>query len=275
MSKPGNDACMSSPLLTHAFIDGELDANASHVCREHFKTCPRCAAEYARLRELKNLLRGSQVRYTAPDPLRFRIASFIRAGKILAKEERGKDEAPIAILVQRWMRELQRQWRLAFTALSVAAAALFLIVAPDSNQLLEDEIVATHIRSLRGFRLIDISATHRQAVAPWLREKLDFVPPVVDLEDLGFRLAGARVDIVGGHDSAAFVYSHRSYLINLFVWPSRPEAFGSARHEGYNLIHWTQGGLKFCAVSNLDFQLLQKFQEDIAARLPGANQFGG
>jgi anti-sigma factor RsiW len=60
---------------------------------------------------------------------------------------------------------------------------------------------------------------------------------------------------VRGQRAAALVYRRNLHLINVFVWPvgspaERLEA-GGAR-DGYNLVHWTQGGLNYWAVSDVE-----------------------
>ncbi|WP_410824137.1 hypothetical protein [Methylobacterium oryzisoli] len=71
---------------------------------------------------------------------------------------------------------------------------------------------------------------------------------------------------------AALVYKRREHVINLFIWP---EALTSddARsirmsREGYSLLRWTQAGLTFWAVSDLNATELQEFEQDFAARAP-------
>jgi anti-sigma factor RsiW len=72
---------------------------------------------------------------------------------------------------------------------------------------------------------------------------------------------------VGGEATAAIVYKRRKHLINLFVGPgpgaaSRgPEA---AMVRGFNVYHWTQDGLGFWAVSDINADELAEFSRYIA-----------
>ena len=54
---------------------------------------------------------------------------------------------------------------------------------------------------------------------------------------------------------AALVYQHRQHIINLFVWPAPGKSVVSNKVsvlQGYNLVHWTESGMTFWAVSDLN-----------------------
>jgi anti-sigma factor RsiW len=69
--------------------------------------------------------------------------------------------------------------------------------------------------------------------------------------------------------AAVLVYRRRQHVINLFVWRSAPPRlpFGALRpRAGYNLVHWTAGGLEFWAVSDVNGEELQRFRSAFAQR---------
>jgi anti-sigma factor RsiW len=115
-------------------------------------------------------------------------------------------------------------------------------------------------------------------VKPWFNGKIDFAPPVIDLTDDGFPLAGGRLDYVEGRVVATLVYRRRQHVINLFIWPAERVPVSaplpsisapggeSARKEGYNLVHWKQGGLQFWAVSDLELGELRELERAFAQR---------
>jgi anti-sigma factor RsiW len=61
---------------------------------------------------------------------------------------------------------------------------------------------------------------------------------------------------------AAIVYRRRKHTINLFVWPSSP-ADGAmpvrASRQGFHMLGWTDSGMTFGAVSDLNEAELQEF----------------
>ena len=89
-----------------------------------------------------------------------------------------------------------------------------------------------------------------------------------DLTGAGFPLVGGRVDYVEHRPVAALVYRHREHVINVFVWPERNAArtvpTPSASQRGYNVVHWTDNGLAFWAISDLNAAEMKTFAETYA-----------
>jgi len=157
--------------------------------------------------------------------------------------------------------------------LAIAAAILIAVflgvkVIPDirsqKQNLVAEEIVASHIRSLQPGHLMDIESTDQHTVKPWFDGKLDFAPPVVDLATQGFPLVGGRLDYIGRRNVAALVYQRQKHFINVFIWP---EEKNSAKPpevqtmQGYNVVSWSHNGMNFCAVSDLNSMELRQFAD--------------
>ena len=178
-------------------------------------------------------------------------------------------EAPPA-LEQKIRASLRREagpsmpWR----SLAIAASILLAVsaawnltllrtrVAP--RQLLAENVLSAHLRSLNGTHLLDVPSTDQHTVKPWFAGKLDFSPPVKEAD--GFPLLGGRVEYIEGHSAAALVYGRRAHIVNLFVWPSAtstPES--SQTRNGYQMRTWSANGMTFWAVSDINQAELADF----------------
>jgi anti-sigma factor RsiW len=161
------------------------------------------------------------------------------------------------------------QWRVAAGFLFAAiigwgAASLRPLgnVAPGASGT-TNELVDAHVRSLLPDHLLDVVSTDRHTVKPWFAGKTDIAPPVVDLTDKGFPLLGGRLDYVDGHSAAVLVYGRRLHKINVFVWRAtagEPNE-GSFEVRGHSLLHWTNGGLSYWAVSDAAPPELEAFRD--------------
>jgi len=250
-------SCTEPRELVHAYLDGELDLVRSVEMEEHLRECGACAASYERLRALRAALSASGLRFAAPAAFVGRVRSAVRAES--AKTGR---RAP-------------RRW-LAFAAPLAAAAALLMFLSlprvtetgRGGTDLLLDEIVSGHVRSLMVSHLTDVTSTDKHTVKPWFDGKLDFSPPVVDLADHGFPLLGGRLDYLGKRPVAALVYGRQRHFINLFVWPVdvAPSAEETLARQGFQLVHWQQGGMTYWAISDLNAAELAEFAELERAR---------
>jgi anti-sigma factor RsiW len=250
--------CADKELLLGALLDGELDAANVQAMEAHLRACPACAEAFKTLEELRGRLQEPGLRPTAPAALRARIAAAAEA------EARPASRARRGVL----------PWAMSggFAALAAGLAAV-LVLQPGAGSL-EDQLVADHVRSTLAAHLVDVQTSDRHVVKPWFNGKVDFAPPVVDLADAGFPLAGGRLDYLDGRVVAALVYRRGGHVINVFVWPEgeppRPPAFALRRqHAGYAIAHWTARGLNFWAVSDIDPPELQRLRAAFVARTGG------
>jgi anti-sigma factor RsiW len=139
-----------------------------------------------------------------------------------------------------------------------------MIPAPES-QMLAEQVVSSHIRSLMANHLSDVVSTDQHTVKPWFSGKLDFAPVVKDLAPKGFPLVGGRLDYINNHSAAALVYKRRQHTINLFLWPSS-ESDSSPRSitiKGFNVVEWTHSHMAYWAVSDLNADELTEFAHDL------------
>jgi anti-sigma factor RsiW len=154
--------------------------------------------------------------------------------------------------------------------LAIAAAVLLVFSAAwniallrsrsDSTDLIAQNVLSSHVRSLMGTHLLDVPSADQHTVKPWFNGKLDFSPDVRDFTAQGFPLIGGRIDYVGDRPVAALVYQHGKHIINLFTWPSLADGPTNFSTNGYHILHWNSGGMTWWAVSDLNVSELTKFE---------------
>jgi anti-sigma factor RsiW len=235
--------------LLHAYLDGELDAASTMELDGEIDRSPALRQELARLSALQNALRAGAARFQAPRGLAERAFAAVAAPQAMSS-----DKVP-------W-------WWRAWAIGASAVAAVLLIWALGSGVFTAhrsassiQEVVSAHIRSLMADHLTDLASAERHSVKPWLSNRLDFAPPVQDLDSHGFHLVGGRLDYLGGKAVAAVVYRHRQHLINVFVWPAAEEASADVREaneRGYNTVRFHSRGMNYWAVSDVNMQDLHK-----------------
>ena len=243
--------CEEARPLINSYLDGELDLVRNLDLERHFENCPDCAPARQSALELRSAIRKEIPYFRAPSGLEKRVQAMVR--------EQTRAATPRASMLSwRWMGAAAAVVLVLFAAAGLGRNWL----GSSHQELVAQEIVAGHIRSLMANHLSDVASTDQHTVKPWFDGKLDFAPPVVDLAQSGFPLVGGRLDYMDGHPVAALVYGRRLHYINVFVWPSTESESApptSQTREGYNVIHWSHAGMTFWAVSDLATDELQSF----------------
>ena len=244
--------CSDKEPMLHALLDGELDAANASALETHLQSCLACAQRLEMLKALHERL-AALPPTPAPEALKARIEAMI--GREARKSSRLQPRERRPGLLAGWL-----------AAGAMTAVAASLVVAPiAAGPSLPQQLADAHVRSLQADHLVDIPTSDRHVVRPWFNGKIGFnPPPAPDLAAQGFPLVGGRLDYADGRPIAAVVYRRRAHVINLFVLPARGgltlPRLGPAP-DGYAMLHWTDKGLDYWAVSDAELSELNGFKE--------------
>jgi anti-sigma factor RsiW len=244
--------CERATVLLSGMIDSALGPIARFRVHRHVTGCNACAARLEELRAMQSAIRTKLPYHRAPPGLAARI------GAALPHEEPPRAVRP-------WFR--MPAFSLAGTGLVGALAGVALTVLVMGGQ--SDPsigVIDSHIRSLQADHLTDVLTSDQHTVKPWLSARLDVSPPVLELKDQGFPLVGGRQDYVDGHPTAVVVYRHAKHVINLFAWASSgpDEGLRDETRQGFNVITWRHGGIRYYAVSDVEADQLADFAKLVA-----------
>jgi anti-sigma factor RsiW len=239
--------------LLHAYVDGELDLANIRETERHLQSCVDCRGTERAIHELRSALTSDAPAYRAPTHLRKSVRAALR------REAKSS-------------RQTLSPW-LTFATGAVFAAvilgfALFQTTRATRTNAIVDQVVANHVRSLLAVQLVDVVSSDQHTVKPWFDGKIDFAPEVRDLSADGFPLVGGRLDYLDGKTVVALVYQRNKHPINLFITPeptSRSTSPIVITRRGYNVFSWTNNGMKYWAVSDLNQAELREFTELVRA----------
>jgi anti-sigma factor RsiW len=248
----------------HAYLDQELDLPGVVAIDQHLAACPACKQFFARHAALQSAVRQHATYYTAPSALADRVRATVGAAAA-ASPARTPEPAGARLPFGRWLP----------LGAAVAAAAVvswtaaIQYAALGGDDALAEQVIASHARAVLTTHLADVASSDQHTVKPWLSSRLDFSPPVTDLARQGFPLTGGRLDYLDSRPVAALVFGHRQHVIDLFVWPdpkaSRAGGLRSQQKNGYTVVHWTEGGMAFWAISDLNPAEMKSFAEIYAS----------
>jgi anti-sigma factor RsiW len=243
--------------LLPAYLDAELRAPTRLRLRWHLRGCADCGGRLAELEDLRARLRAQLPRYEAPPALRERLRAQWRDAAPPAPGARANDTV-------RW------RW-LAGGALAGSAATLVVVLAgsllagPWGEDPALAQAVEIHVQASLSGQTVQVASSDRHTVKPWLSARLDYSPPVHDLAQEGFALAGARLETLQGARVATLVYMRRLHTIDVFVRPEPVRSAGAGRTvRGFHVAHASAAGWDFIAVSDLDADALARLVQRLA-----------
>jgi anti-sigma factor RsiW len=235
--------------LAGAWLDGELSKDSRVEIDAHLAGCADCRAAIDAERAFLARLKSTPTYHQAPGDLAARLSQALRAeesGNVVALKAPLRPGTP---------------WRAMALAASFVLAVLlsggigYMGSLPANGDLITQQIVDSHVRSLLANHLTDVTSTDQHTVKPWFNGHLDTAPPVKDFAGEGFPLIGGRLDYIDHRPVAAMVYRHGLHPINLFVWADPAKTAGQpsvTERQGYNIRHWVQGDLTYWLISDVE-----------------------
>jgi anti-sigma factor RsiW len=169
--------CTLEHYLIEGYLDGELGFERTLEVEAHLASCGGCAQEVQSWKSVREALQKPGLYYRATP----RLEKKVREGL----PQPAREGAP---WFSRWL------WAGGGAALATAALLVAFFILRPSSISSDQELVTSHVRSLMSNHLMDVVSTDQHTVKPWFDGKLDFAPPVRDLADQGYPLAGGRLD---------------------------------------------------------------------------------
>src|SRR5258708_13645124 len=170
--------CKEARALLPAHVDRELGQSDADALDEHLRVCGDCRSQQATLQSVRAAVWVHATRFRAPGELSDRFVDIVQGA------------AP------RSGRANSRFWQGAGVGASATAALAMVIgiglmlTQPSHDDLLADEVVANHVRSLQGAHVVDVASSDQHTVKPWFAGKLAYAAPVLDLTAEGFPPVG-------------------------------------------------------------------------------------
>lgn len=226
------------------YLDGELTLSDRREVEKHLPQCSNCSAQLESLQVLHGAI--SNMTY---DNVPASLKKNIHAG---LKDITGEDDNYNHTLFG-WLGF--SGGAMALVSVIVWAMVSVNFTVPMQARVSE-EIITAHVRSLLVDHATDIVSTDSHTVKPWFNGKLDFSPAVKNYAQQGFILLGGRLDYINKKTSSALVYKKRAHIINVFI--TRAEAdnqsmnISTSHQQGYNLLHWSNSGLEYWVISDLN-----------------------
>jgi anti-sigma factor RsiW len=169
-------------------LTGRLPADDRLRIEEHLAGCEVCRAEWERLTATRELLRHSSEAEEVPNDVEASVSAVLRreSGRVVAFRRRVMIGATIAA--------------------ALLIAVLLLLRRPSGD------LPAAAIHDLRsvssGSVPLELRTEDTKQMQRWFDARLDFSTRVFDFGMMRYQLVGGRIDKVGEHRSALFVYRH-------------------------------------------------------------------
>jgi anti-sigma factor RsiW len=233
------------------YVDGELPRTDVLEFEKHLVECEDCHAAYERVRAAVDTVRGASPLYDVPDGSVERAERLVEGREVKNRARRWVIAAGIALA----------------TGLAVAVSMNLYI---ESSPQFVSFAAETHLRYARKAMPLDIVSSDPEVVTNWLGGRVPFHLQLPDYpagpgEKKRYRLVGARLLQHLNDDVGYLAYEMDDKPISLLMASSPGTAPGSGERyrsgnltfhfvydKGLRLISWTDAGINYCLVTELD-----------------------
>jgi anti-sigma factor RsiW len=219
-----------------AFVDLELPAAELRDFQSHLRGCAACSAEAVARQRLKSQTRLAGQRFSPSAEFEKRMHG--------AKPTRA-----------RW------NW---LPVLATAAAAIIFVAGftmfPQRTRghELVSQLVDEHVATMASANPVDVVSTDSHNVKPWFQGKVPFSVEMPKIEGSQFTLVGGKVSYFQQNPAAQLVFAVRQHRISVFVMRETNETArlgedaAPNRRLGFNTQSWTEDGLRYFAISDVN-----------------------
>jgi anti-sigma factor RsiW len=247
--------CNNARRLVETYVDGEMELTRQLDLEAHLAGCTACKKAAETATKFRGAIHMNMPVYKAPPELKAKIQSVLR-------KESGSETG--------WIPAIRRPLLCAAAVLVVCVLSVvaWMTTSHDKERALIAQAIWNHSHSLLVDHLLDVTASDQHVVKDWFTGKLGYGPPVVDLSEAKYKLAGGRLDMLENRQVAAIVYRHQDHVINEFVWPAanRTIDFDVQSHQGYSMCGWNKSGFNYLIVSDLSQADTEEFEDQIRER---------
>ena len=228
-------------LELHAYVDGELDAEARVEVEawlaEHSEDADRVQAYQSQTTALHNLYDGV-LEQPLPESL----------NGLLAKTAAKSSPVP-------WMRIAAAIMLLATGGIGGWLVHEYTDPAPAKAAALVDQAAGAHTVYVTEVRHpVEVSADQEAHLVAWLSKRLGKPVKAPDMASAGFALVGGRLLPDGGRPAAQFMYEDREgRRVTLYVRSDDGSntAFKFAAQNGVSAFYWIDGSLAYALIGNV------------------------
>jgi anti-sigma factor RsiW len=258
-------------LRLNAALDGELDAMGSLEFERELSADPALAAEYRRLRALRDAVRRHAPRESAPQALADRVTAL--APPALPPQAAAAAATVVPFRRPAWFDRRALATAASFAVLGFAVGAgLTSLRTPSGSGDISQRLVSDFARGQIVGQPFDVASSDRHTVKPWLAAHATVSAEIADLGQAGFTLEGGRIAVVDRVPAPTLVYRKREHLIAVTELPAAmPGGRGGVKIEtidGFHVARWSNANLSYVAVSDIDEKDLAAFAEAFRAQKP-------